>query len=107
MLSKVAILSVYDKTGLLDLVKDLVKLDTRIIASGGTARAIREAQLPVEDVSSVTKSPEMYVSPMLLPTVLVSAETDESIDSEVESRLCILLYMVGFWRGTLRLIRKI
>lgn len=56
---KTAILSVYDKTGLLDLVKGLVSNGTRILASGGTARIIREANFPVEDVSAITKSPEM------------------------------------------------
>ena len=49
----------FDKTGLLDLVKGLVEHGTRILASGGTARIIREANFPVEDVSAITKSPEM------------------------------------------------
>jgi len=45
---RVAIVSVYDKTGLLDLVKGLVANNVRILASGGTARMIRESGLPVE-----------------------------------------------------------
>jgi len=45
---KIAILSVYDKTGLLDLAKGLVKQNIRLLASGGTARLIREAGFPVE-----------------------------------------------------------
>lgn len=44
----VAILSVYDKTGLLDLARGLVKHNVRLLASGGTARMIREAGIPVE-----------------------------------------------------------
>jgi phosphoribosylaminoimidazolecarboxamide formyltransferase/IMP cyclohydrolase len=43
-----AILSVYDKTGLLDLAKSLVKHNVRLLASGGTAKLIREAGFPVE-----------------------------------------------------------
>ena len=43
-----AILSVYDKTGLLDLAKGLVKNKVRLLASGGTARLIREGGFPVE-----------------------------------------------------------
>lgn len=39
--------------------KGLVDHDTRILASGGTARIIREANFPVEDVSTITNSPEM------------------------------------------------
>lgn len=57
--TKTAILSVYDKTGLLDLAKGLVAANVRILASGGTAKLIREAGFPVEDVSSITHAPEM------------------------------------------------
>ncbi|KAF2471408.1 AICARFT/IMPCHase bienzyme [Lindgomyces ingoldianus] len=56
---KTAILSVYDKTGLLDLAKGLHDQGVRILASGGTAKMIREANFPVEDVSAITKAPEM------------------------------------------------
>ncbi|BCS29097.1 phosphoribosylaminoimidazolecarboxamide formyltransferase/IMP cyclohydrolase [Aspergillus puulaauensis] len=56
---KSAILSVYDKTGLLDLAKGLAKHNVRLLASGGTARMIREAGFPVEDVSAITHAPEM------------------------------------------------
>ncbi|SCU99716.1 LAMI_0G00364g1_1 [Lachancea mirantina] len=56
---KTAILSVYDKTGLLDLAKGLSENNVRILASGGTARMVREAGFPVEDVSSITHAPEM------------------------------------------------
>ncbi|OJJ44662.1 hypothetical protein ASPZODRAFT_144623 [Penicilliopsis zonata CBS 506.65] len=59
MSQKSAILSVYDKTGLLDLAKGLVKHNVRLLASGGTAKMIREAGLPVEDVSAITHAPEM------------------------------------------------
>ena len=59
MAQKTAIVSVYDKTGLLDLSKGLIRNDVRILASGGTARMIREAGFPVDDVSSITKAPEM------------------------------------------------
>ncbi|SCV05209.1 LANO_0H02454g1_1 [Lachancea nothofagi CBS 11611] len=57
--SKTAILSVYDKTGLLDLAKGLADNNVRILASGGTARMVREAGFNVEDVSSITHAPEM------------------------------------------------
>lgn len=56
---KTAILSVYDKTGLLDLAKGLTAANVRILASGGTAKMVREAGFPVEDVSSITHAPEM------------------------------------------------
>jgi phosphoribosylaminoimidazolecarboxamide formyltransferase/IMP cyclohydrolase len=45
---KIAILSVYNKTGLLDLAKGLVKQNVRLLASGGTSKMIKEAGFPVE-----------------------------------------------------------
>jgi phosphoribosylaminoimidazolecarboxamide formyltransferase/IMP cyclohydrolase len=45
---KIAILSVYNKTGLLDLAKGLVKQNVRLLASGGTSMMIKEAGFPVE-----------------------------------------------------------
>ncbi|KAF9731864.1 bifunctional phosphoribosylaminoimidazolecarboxamide formyltransferase/IMP cyclohydrolase [Paraphaeosphaeria minitans] len=56
---KTAILSVYDKTGLLDLAKGLHDNGVRLLASGGTAKMIRQANFPVEDVSAITQAPEM------------------------------------------------
>ncbi|RKU46510.1 bifunctional phosphoribosylaminoimidazolecarboxamide formyltransferase/IMP cyclohydrolase [Coniochaeta pulveracea] len=56
---RIAIVSVYDKTGLLDLAKGLTQQNVRILASGGTAKMIRESGMPVEDVSAITKAPEM------------------------------------------------
>ncbi|CCC66973.1 hypothetical protein NCAS_0A04150 [Naumovozyma castellii] len=56
---KTAILSVYDKTGLLDLAKGLTESNVRILASGGTAQLVREAGFPVDDVSTITHAPEM------------------------------------------------
>ncbi|KAK7536684.1 phosphoribosylaminoimidazolecarboxamide formyltransferase/IMP cyclohydrolase [Phyllosticta citricarpa] len=45
--------------GLLDLAKGLVKNNVRVYASGGTAKMIREGGFPVEDISALTKAPEM------------------------------------------------
>lgn len=58
-MSKRAILSVYDKTGLLDFATALVQMNWELIASGGTARQLREAGLPVLDVADITGAPEM------------------------------------------------
>jgi phosphoribosylaminoimidazolecarboxamide formyltransferase/IMP cyclohydrolase len=54
-----ALLSVSDKTGLIDFAKGLARHGTILISTGGTAKALREAGLPVTDVSEVTQSPEM------------------------------------------------
>jgi phosphoribosylaminoimidazolecarboxamide formyltransferase/IMP cyclohydrolase len=54
-----AILSVSDKTGLLELGRGLVALGTELVSTGGTARALAEGGLPVTSVSDVTGFPEM------------------------------------------------
>lgn len=54
-----ALLSVSDKTGLAELARGLVALGFELVSTGGTARALRDAGLPVTDVAGVTGFPEM------------------------------------------------
>jgi len=54
-----ALLSVSDKTGLIEFAKRLQKVGLELVASGGTAKAIRDAGLAVKDVSDITGAPEM------------------------------------------------
>lgn len=54
-----AILSVHDKTGILDFASALSSLGWELLASGGTARLLRESGLPVTEVADYTKSPEI------------------------------------------------
>jgi phosphoribosylaminoimidazolecarboxamide formyltransferase / IMP cyclohydrolase len=54
-----AILSVSDKTGLVELARGLTELGVELISTGGTAKAIAAAGLPVQNVSDVTGFPEM------------------------------------------------
>ena len=54
-----ALLSVSDKTGLTDFARGLVNLGWTLISTGGTAKALRAANIEVQDVSDVTKFPEM------------------------------------------------
>ncbi|MCE7929865.1 MAG: bifunctional phosphoribosylaminoimidazolecarboxamide formyltransferase/IMP cyclohydrolase PurH [Xanthomonadales bacterium PRO6] len=54
-----ALLSVSDKTGLVELAHDLVAAGVELWSTGGTARALREAGLAVTDVSRVTGFPEI------------------------------------------------
>jgi phosphoribosylaminoimidazolecarboxamide formyltransferase/IMP cyclohydrolase len=54
-----ALLSVSDKTGLVELARGLAARGVELISTGGTARALREAGLEVKDVSEVTAFPEM------------------------------------------------
>jgi phosphoribosylaminoimidazolecarboxamide formyltransferase/IMP cyclohydrolase len=56
---KRAILSVYDKSGLVEFAHDLVELDFELVASGGTARALSAAGLSVTQVDQITDFPEI------------------------------------------------
>lgn len=54
-----AVLSVHDKTGLLEFAKALTTLGWELLASGGTAKLLRENDLRVTEVADYTKSPEI------------------------------------------------
>jgi phosphoribosylaminoimidazolecarboxamide formyltransferase/IMP cyclohydrolase len=54
-----AILSVHDKTGIIEFAKSLVPLGWTLLASGGTAKLLRDNGLPVTEVADYTKSPEI------------------------------------------------
>ncbi|MGY6549304.1 MAG: bifunctional phosphoribosylaminoimidazolecarboxamide formyltransferase/IMP cyclohydrolase [Roseinatronobacter sp.] len=56
---KRALLSVSDKTGLIDLAKALAARKVELVSTGGTASALREAGLAVRDVADLTGFPEM------------------------------------------------
>jgi len=56
---KRALLSVSDKTGLVDFGRALVAAGVELLSTGGTAKALRQAGLEVKDVSDVTGFPEM------------------------------------------------
>lgn len=53
MKKKVALLSVYEKTGIVEFAKELLELGWEILASGGTAKTIAAAGLPVKDVADL------------------------------------------------------
>ncbi|MEW5858336.1 MAG: bifunctional phosphoribosylaminoimidazolecarboxamide formyltransferase/IMP cyclohydrolase [Cyanobacteriota bacterium] len=59
-MARLALLSVSDKTGLIDFARQLVeKFEFDLISSGGTAKALKDAGLPVTKVSDYTGSPEI------------------------------------------------
>ncbi|SPZ01456.1 bifunctional purine biosynthesis protein [Proteus mirabilis] len=54
-----ALLSVSDKAGILEFAKALVERNVELLSTGGTARLLAEAGLPVIEVSDYTGFPEM------------------------------------------------
>lgn len=54
-----ALISVSDKTGIIDFARELKNFGVEIISTGGTAKSLREAGIDVRDISDVTGFPEM------------------------------------------------
>ena len=54
-----ALLSVTDKTGLLPFARQLHEMGVELISTGGTAKLLRDNQIPVREVSEITGFPEM------------------------------------------------
>jgi phosphoribosylaminoimidazolecarboxamide formyltransferase/IMP cyclohydrolase len=56
---KRALISVFDKTGIVEFAQFLAKRGVELVSTGGTARSLRDADLIVRDVSELTGFPEM------------------------------------------------
>ena len=54
-----ALISVSDKTGIVNFARDLERFGVDIISTGGTAKTLREARIAVRDISDLTGFPEM------------------------------------------------
>ncbi len=80
-----ALLSVSDKTGLIELARALAARNVELLSTGGTAKAIREAGLAVKDVAELTGFPEMMdgrvktLHPMVHGGLLGRAGTDDAV----------------------------
>ena len=64
---KRALLSVHDKTGLVDFATALVARGVELLSTGGTAKALRAAGLPVKDVSEETGDTAAVLDGKLTP----------------------------------------
>src|SRR5579862_8601377 len=53
------LISVTDKTGIVEFARELHALGAALVSTGGTARLLRESGVPVRDVAEVTGFPEM------------------------------------------------
>ncbi|HEY1071204.1 MAG TPA: bifunctional phosphoribosylaminoimidazolecarboxamide formyltransferase/IMP cyclohydrolase [Thermomonas sp.] len=83
-----ALLSVSDKTGLVELARALAARGVELLSTGGTAKALREAGLAVKDVSEATGFPEMMdgrvktLHPVVHGGLLGRAGLDEAVMAE-------------------------
>ena len=80
---KTALLSVYDKTGILELAEFLAKNNVEILSSGGTAKHLIKNGIEVTEVSDYTGSPEMFdgrvktLHPKIHAGILARGEKDQ------------------------------
>nr|MDJ0615133.1 bifunctional phosphoribosylaminoimidazolecarboxamide formyltransferase/IMP cyclohydrolase [Rhizobiaceae bacterium] len=88
---RTALLSVSDKTGIVEFARALTELGVKLLSTGGTAKAIADAGLPVQDVSEITNFPEIMDGRVktLHPNVhggLLAVRTDESHQQQMEEQ---------------------
>ena len=90
---KRALLSVFDKTGLIDLATALSALGVELLSTGGSAKALKDAGLPVKDVSDITGFPEIMdgrvktLHPSVHGGLLAIRDADDHMDSMREHNI--------------------
>ncbi len=88
MAIKRALISVSDKTGVVEFALGLSSLDIEIISTGGTAKLLRDNNIPVIEVSDYTGYPEMMsgrvktLNPMIHGGILARRGKDDEVMSE-------------------------
>ena len=88
-----ALLSVTDKAGLVEFAKTLNEFGVELVSTGGTAKALRDAGLPVRDVSELTGFPEMLggrvktLHPMVHGGILHRREDPEHVAAVEEHEI--------------------
>jgi phosphoribosylaminoimidazolecarboxamide formyltransferase/IMP cyclohydrolase len=99
------LISVTDKSGILDFAHALIALGAEIISTGGTARVLRESGIPVKDVSEVTGFPEMLdgrvktLHPKIAGGILAMRERTEHMQSIEEQGIApIDMVVVNLYR---------
>ena len=102
---KTALLSVYDKSGIISLAETLIKNHVEILSSGGTANFLKENGIEVTEVSDYTGSPEMFggrvktLHPKIHAGILARDENDiselESMGAKKIDLVVVNLYPFG------------
>ncbi len=93
---KRALLSVTDKTGLVEFARGLTELGIELISTGGTAKLLREAGLAAVDVSELTGFPEMLdgrvktIHPRVAAGVLAMREKPDHMQALAEHKIPLI-----------------
>lgn len=91
-----ALISVTDKTGLVDFAQGLAALGVELVSTGGTARVLRDAGLSVIEVSDLTGFPEMLdgrlktIHPMIAGGILANREKPGHMASVAEHKIPLI-----------------
>jgi phosphoribosylaminoimidazolecarboxamide formyltransferase/IMP cyclohydrolase len=103
-LKKFALISVSDKTGIVEFAKSLLKFDYEILATGNTARLLSQHSIPVTEVSSITGFPEIFegrvktLHPKIFGGILFRRDNQEDLIQATQTEIspidivCVNLY---------------
>ena len=89
---KTALISVYDKTGVLELAEKLVKNNVEILSSGGTAKYLKENKIQVTEISEYTGFDEVFegrvktLHPKIHAGILARGEADKDELKRLEAK---------------------
>ncbi len=103
-MKKLALISVSDKSGVVEFARELVKLDYGIIATGNTAKKLTAEKIEVTEISSITGFPEIFdgrvktLHPRIFGGILVRRDNTEDSKQAKENNInpidivCVNLY---------------
>ena len=90
---KRVLISVFDKTGIIKLAKELSKYNIEILSTGGTSKTLKDAGINVTDVSEHTKFPEIMngrvktLHPLIHGGILADRNNPEHIDAMLKNHI--------------------
>ncbi len=99
-----ALISVHDKTGVVELARGLAEMNVEIISTGGTAKLLAGNNVPVREVSTLTGFPEILdgrvktINPLIAAGLLAIRENSDHMQQVRENRIplidlvCVNLY---------------
>lgn len=99
-MKKRALISVFDKDGILELAKFLIDMDIEIISSGGTYRYLRENNIEVKEISEITNFKEILdgrvktLHPLVHAGILAKRDNEEHMKSLKERDINTIDYVV-------------
>ncbi len=103
-MKKIALISVSDKTGIVDFARTLVEKDFEILATGNTAKLIKESKISCTEIQDFTKFPEIFggrvktLQPTIFGGILMRRDNAEDIKQADENNIipidvvCVNLY---------------